>query len=350
MLKKISGKIKYYRKQFVLSYLPKICVRSGFLSSIYYCFFNPAFRREHRATLAGIVKHLNESKKIKANYFLLVRNTHRIEKGLLMKPKKDVFAKDYIVETIDSFVNIWKQAKEDHLQVKWFHDVLSEYFKTSAKDEFVNKQFQRFLTVTQQNGLSFQQQGSFIPYHRQLENRSQINYEEFYKLARQRRSVRWFLNQPVPRNLIELAIAAANQSPSACNRQPFSFRIIDDPNLVKTAVSLPMGTAGYSHTIPVLIVVVGNLDAYFSERDRHIIYIDGSLAAMSFMFALETLGLSSCSINWPDIEEREGMMEKFLKLEKHQRPIMCLGVGYPDPEGMVAYSQKRALSELAIYN
>jgi len=350
MLRKISGKLKYYKKRFFTSYLPEFCVRSGFWSSIYYCFFNPAFRREHRATLAGIVKHLHESKKVKANYFLLVRNIHRIEKGLLMKPKKDVFAKDYIVETIDSFENIWKQASEDHLQIKWFHDVLTEYFRTSSKDTFVNQQYTRFTKVINGNAVDFQQAVNFIPYHRQVTDRSQITYEEFYKLAKQRRSVRWFLNKPVPRNLIELAILAANQSPSACNRQPFFFRIIDDPELVKTAVTLPMGTAGYSHTIPVLVVVVGNLDAYFSERDRHIIYIDGSLASMSLMFALETLGLSSCSINWPDIEEREQRMEDFLKLEKHQRPIMCLGVGYPDPEGMVAYSQKRALAELAIYN
>jgi len=350
MIRKISGKLKYYKKQFLQAYLPEFCVRSGFLSSLYYCFFNPAFRREHRATLVGIVKHLHESKKVKANYFLLVRNIHRIEKGLLMKPRKDVFARDYIVETIDCFENIWKQASEDHLQIKWFHDVLTEYFRTSSQDAFVNKQYTRFTKVINGNAVDFQQAVNFIPYHRQVTDRSQISYEEFYKLARQRRSVRWFLNKPVPRNLIELAILAANQSPSACNRQPFSFRIIDDPELVKTAVTLPMGTAGYSHTIPVLIVVVGNLDAYFSERDRHIIYIDGSLASMSLMFALETLGLSSCSINWPDIEEREQRMEDFLKLKKHQRPIMCLGIGYPDPEGMVAYSQKRALSELAIYN
>jgi nitroreductase len=106
---------------------------------------------------------------------------------------------------------------------------------------------------------------------------------------------------------------AANQSPSACNRQPFSFRIIDLDH-VKTGVKLPMGTTGYGHTIPVFVVIVGNFDAYFDERDRHIIYIDASLAAMAMMFALETLGLSSCSITWPDIEEWEKKMESFLKL------------------------------------
>ena len=51
-----------------------------------------------------------------------------------------------------------------------------------------------------------------------------------------------------------------------------------------------------------IIVIVGELDAYEYDRDRHLIYIDGSLAAMTFMLALETLGLSSCPINWSGVE------------------------------------------------
>jgi nitroreductase len=111
-----------------------------------------------------------------------------------------------------------------------------------------------------------------------------------------------------------------------------------------------MGTKGYAHNIQTFIVVVGNLDAYFDERDRHLIYIDGSLANMSFMLALETLGLGSCPINWPEIESREKLMEDFLKLNPWERPIMCIGVGYPDPEGKVAFSKKRDLSKIRSYN
>jgi len=71
---------------------------------------------------------------------------------------------------------------------------------------------------------------------------------------------------------------------------------------------------------------------------------------MTFMLALETLGLSSCPINWPDIEALEKRMEKALGLEGHQRPIMCMAVGYPDPEGMVAFSEKRNIDEIRKYN
>ena len=29
---------------------------------------------------------------------------------------------------------------------------------------------------------------------------------------------------------------------------------------------------------------------------------------------------------------------------------MCIGVGYPDPEGKIAFSEKRNLEQLRIYN
>ena len=108
---------------------------------------------------------------------------------------------------------------------------------------------------------------------------------------------------------------AALQSPSACNRQPFQYIILDEKDAINKISTLPMGIKGYESQIPVFVVVIGNLDAYAEERDRHAIYIDASLANMSLILALETLGLSSCCINWPDIEEKEIKNKKSTKIK-----------------------------------
>ena len=344
MLGKILKRLKKERKAFVDVTLARFCYRSGLLSSLYYMLFNPSFKRENKAVLAGKVKHHNETVKLKANYFLLVRNTHRIEKGLLMRPRRDVFALDFIGETIDSYVGLMETAKESSPQHKWFTDVLTEYFGVCAPHPVIERQKERFMkTKLKADPAKACSETIAIPYHRNASSFAHISYEEFYKLNKQRRSVRWFLDKSVERTLIDKAILAAIQAPSACNRQPFEYHIVDDKALLKEAVELPMGTKGYAHSIQALIIAVGNLDAYFDERDRHLIYIDASLANMSLMLALETLGLASCPINWPDMESRERKMEKFLKLKPYQRPIMCIGIGYPDPEGMVAFSEKRHL-------
>ncbi|MEX2633237.1 MAG: nitroreductase family protein [Balneolales bacterium] len=320
-------------------------MNSGFFSSMYYVLFSKAFRRENQAVLYGKHKYLKTTSHLSFNRYQLVRNIHRLEKGLIMKPRRPLFAKDYIKETVENFIEAWPDAKnrDDH-QIIWAHDILNLYFElTTKEDELVDglrKQFNSALTGDHHH--------TKVPYRR--DTISVIPYDDLYKLSKQRRSVRWFLKKKVPRELIDKAIQVAMQSPSACNRQPFEYRVIDDQEMLEELVTYPMGTKGYGHNIPVMIVVIGNLDAYFDERDRHLIYIDASLANMAFMYALETLGLSSCPINWPDIESRERKMEKFLKLGKHQRPVMCIGLGYPDPEEKVAFSEKKDLDSIRKYN
>ena len=71
---------------------------------------------------------------------------------------------------------------------------------------------------------------------------------------------------------------------------------------------------------------------------------------MSLILALETLGLSSCCINWPDIEKQELAAEKALKLEPDERIVMFVAVGYADPKGLIPYSEKRTPKELCRFN
>src|SRR5690554_5698626 len=104
MLRAIKKKIIREKRKFLDVQLPQYFYRSGFLSSLYYTVFNSSFNRENQAVLAGKVKHIKEAVEIKSNYFLLVRNTHRLEKGLLMRPRRDVFGTEFITETIDSYI------------------------------------------------------------------------------------------------------------------------------------------------------------------------------------------------------------------------------------------------------
>lgn len=331
-------------------YSMKLFSKNKYLSGIYYLIINNSFRREQQTVLTGKVKHIAEVRNKAGNNFQLVRNIHRIEKGLLMRPRRPVFAKDYIEETIDLFTVEWYKYDIHNTQIQWFHNVLNEYFQTCDSDKVIDKQSERFYSLfTHQKGFN-DFDNSKKPYSRKTVSLSSISYENFYQLSRQRRSIRWFLDKKVQRELIDKAITAAIQAPSACNRQPFEYRVVDDPDMLERVVNIPMGTKGYADNIPVMIVCIGNLDAYFSERDRHLIYIDSSLANMSLMLALETLGLSSCPINWPDIEAKEKEMANVLGLQMHQRPIMCIGLGYADPEGKIAFSEKKDLKFVRKYN
>ena len=108
-----------------------------------------------------------------------------------------------------------------------------------------------------------------------------------------------------------------------------------------------MGTKGIHQNFQCIVVVLGDLSAYANERDRHLVYIDASLAAMQFMLALETLGLSTCPINWPDIEKRERALDALLELPDFIRPVMMIAIGYADGVAKVPYSQKKSVHQLS---
>ncbi|MDW8078403.1 MAG: nitroreductase family protein [Thermoguttaceae bacterium] len=269
-----------------------------------------------------------------------------------MRPRRTPFALEYIEETLNAYEAALKATLNGHPslsveQLRWAHDVLAEYFAHGGGHPKLEPLRERFRGLPSP---PWPCETSLIPYCRELSGAVSVPYEALAALAERRRSVRWFLPKPVPRELIDKALLIAAQSPSACNRQPFVFRIFDDPELVRQVASIPYGAAGYEHQIPVIVVVVGQLRHFFDARDRHLIYIDASLAAMSFMFALETLGLSSCCINWPDIPEREEKMARLLKLEPDERPVMLIALGWPDPEGLVCRSVKKPLRFLRRYN
>jgi nitroreductase len=193
-------------------------------------------------------------------------------------------------------------------------------------------------------------EGARVPYAQSSVPAASVDYDELLGLARRRRSVRWFLPQVPDRAAIDRAIDVAAMAPTACNRQPYRYVVLDQPDLVVKAAKLAGGTTGYAEQVPALIVVLGNLGAYFHERDRHLIYIDASLSAMSLLFALETQGLSSCVINWSDVPQREAGMRKLLGLSHRERPIMLIAVGHADATGQLPYSSKKELDMLRSFN
>ncbi len=110
ILKRIYKKWLYFKSVT----FPEFFTSSRFLSSLYYLLFYPNFSREHQAVLTGKVNHLKELNINKANIFTLIRNTHRIEKGLLMRPRRDVFALNFIAETIEVFEKVWTKGKNEN--------------------------------------------------------------------------------------------------------------------------------------------------------------------------------------------------------------------------------------------
>lgn len=324
----------------IKSFIERIFAKNYRLASLYYAVFSKAMSFEHFTVLNGKLKFKQDSSAV-----VLRRNTHRLEKGLIMVPRRDVFAKDYISETVVAYCLELKSINRDVDSLEWSKDVLCRYFDTVGSEPLVDKARKQYFQATDEAGGDYPK-SPFI----RGEKLAQTSYDELYDLSLLRRSVRWYEQKVVPRDYIDKAINLARLSPSACNRQPYKLKIYDSKEMVDKVASLPGGTKGFSHNFPMIIAITGQLRNYYSEGDRHIIYIDASLFSMSFVLALETLGLSSCIINWPENLAKEEEARTLLKLDSDERIIFFISVGFAAKDKLVPYSQKKSLDELRAYH
>lgn len=304
--------------------------------------------RERRLVKRGI-RAYEASVASGADQYLLRRNVHRLEKGLTMRPVRPQFATDYIGATAEAF----KRAVEaetipaDHGEFDWMLSVLTEYFIATSASEHpaIVESAAKFRQAVDRLDSVRNESGP----HLAVAPLPSVKIDDLDALAAGRRSVRWFTSEPVSREIVDRAIKIASESPTACNRQPYRFEIFDDPASTAKVAAVPMGVTGYEHQITGLVVVIGNLAAFFDPRDRHLIYIDGCLASMGFVYGLEAQGVSSCCINWPDIPEREAAMQKLLGLKDYEKVVMLIAYGYADPNALVPYSAKREIDGIRRY-
>lgn len=313
---------------------------NGFFASLYFTLFSRRFYGEHHAVLKGRLKYHENLQAGGQSSPLLRRNIHRLEKGLVMRPRRPVFAESFIMETVNAFRKAEASSGFSAGELQWAADVLEEYFSV-VTDTAIVEQARMAFRPGRRDSRGDQRVRKNKPYARSECPAPEVSFDDLHRLYVRRRSVRWYLQKEVPSELISQAIEAAAQAPSACNRQPFRFIVATDPDRASRIAECAGGTVGFSDQLPAIMAVIGDLSAYPLERDRHLIYIDAALASMQLMLAAETLGLSTCPINWPDVDAAERRIRKLLALPAHERVIMLIAIGYGDPESGVPYSQKK---------
>lgn len=321
--------------------------KNRYLASLYFL-VNIGFSDEQKAVLKGRQAYYDSLGNIGTSCALLRRNTHRLEKGLIMRPRREVFAEGFIQETINCYKNAISSRSLDESEKKWATDVLDEYFKVVGDTEVTLAARQLYKNVRGNIDSDIRRLSliptvdrSFKPYLYKDLRKSNVSFDELESLFLHRRSVRWYKDINVSKDLVQRAANIASLAPSACNRQPYRFVFCNNSAKAVAIAKCAGGTEGFAENLPAIIAIVGDLSAYPFERDRHLIYIDGSLGAMQLMLALETLDLASCPINWPEVPSREREIREIVELKEYERVVMLLAVGYADVDGGIPFSQKK---------
>jgi nitroreductase len=143
-----------------------------------------------------------------------------------------------------------------------------------------------------------------------------------------RRSIRRFTGQKIGRSDIKTLLTAAMYAPSAVNRQPWHFVVIDDPSMMEKIMEIHpyarmMQTASHA------VVVCG--DEQLQHDDGYWV-VDCGAATQNLLLAAHSLGLGGCWVGLHPREERKTAFSRFLGLPSHVKPFALVALGYPEEQ------------------
>lgn len=142
-----------------------------------------------------------------------------------------------------------------------------------------------------------------------------------------RASVRQFKSEPVEKDKITQILKAAMSAPSAMNKQPWRFIVVDDAALKnELAQSLPNARMGEKASV--VIIVCADMDKTIAGDGKSFWIQDVSAATQNLLLAAHSLGLGAV---WTGLypTARSQTAAAILKLPENIVPFALVPVGYP---------------------
>ena len=162
---------------------------------------------------------------------------------------------------------------------------------------------------------------------------------ELKEVLEKRRSVRKFTQEAVPEELVEELLHAAMSAPSACNRQPWEFWVVTEP---ETLEKLRKASRFTNYEAKLVIVVAGNLSRALPMQLGDYWIQDCSAATENILLRAVDLGLGAV---WCGIHPQKRPVERvreLLGMTEKQIPLNIIFLGFPAeaPEPRDQYQER----------
>lgn len=187
-----------------------------------------------------------------------------------------------------------------------------------------------------------------------------------------RRTVREFSAEPVPHEVLSLAISAAASAPSGANQQPWTFVVVRDAGVKRQiriaaekeeydnyhgrmpaewlAALAPLQTDWHKEFLEIApaLIVVFKQDYGIDSEGRHVThyYVNESVGiACGFLLAaLNAAGLATLT----HTPSPMGFLREILGRPKNEKPYLLIPVGYPAEGCRVPDIQKKQLEDVLV--
>ena len=155
-----------------------------------------------------------------------------------------------------------------------------------------------------------------------------------------RRSVRKFTEEKVSAEHIDELMHAAMSGPSACNKQPWEFYVVSNPEKLEQLRSASMFT---KMKAPLAIIVCGDLSRALPMHAAAYWIQDCSAATENILLRVTDLGLGAVWCGIHPQKRAEEKVRECLGIDKKEIPLNIIFVGHPEeePEARDQYEEKR---------
>lgn len=173
---------------------------------------------------------------------------------------------------------------------------------------------------------------------------SEDDYVNLKRLAEQRHSIRDFSGESVPNEKLRKALAIAQRSPSACNRQGVRAYIISG-NKKNCLEGWLEGTGGFSGAVDKYILITGQLSAYHVDEPFQYI-VSASIFAGYLTLALQSVGVGACVIQRALLHNKKWTeVAAALGIPGDEQVVLMIGTGMPKDSYTVPISKRLPLNE-----
>lgn len=195
----------------------------------------------------------------------------------------------------------------------------------------------------------------------------------YYAEMDRRRTTRQFSDEPVPRELIELAVRTAGTAPSGAHQQPWTFVVVSDPRIkaeIRAAAEeeeqinyggrmppewmralAPLGTDAVKEHItdaPYVVVMFRQIFGVNQDGSRRTHYYTTEscgIAAGLFIAALHRMGLATLT----HTPSPMGFLGELLGRPENEKAFLLMPVGYPAADARVPDLRRKPLDEIAVW-
>jgi nitroreductase len=157
---------------------------------------------------------------------------------------------------------------------------------------------------------------------------------DVFEAIKTRRSVRKYLQKQIPDEKLEMIFEAARLAPSAANRQPWRFVVVQDASR-KKALAAAANNQTFLSDAAAIVTAVGDPEASARWHER-----DPMIALEHIALAAAALGYGTCWIGAFD----EDAVKHLLKIPAKMRVVALMPIGLPNETP--APRPRRELSEI----